>query len=81
MADTLRLKVNGRSVQVEPGTSVAAALLNSGVLTIRRSVNGEPRSALCGMGICFECRATVNGSPHARTCQILCRDGMEVTTE
>jgi D-hydroxyproline dehydrogenase subunit gamma len=81
MADTLRLKVNGRSVQVEPGTSVAAALLNSGVLTIRRSVNGEPRSALCGMGICFECRATVNGSPHARTCQILCCDGMEVTTE
>jgi D-hydroxyproline dehydrogenase subunit gamma len=81
MADTLRLKVNGRGVQVEPGTSVAAALLNAGVLTIRRSVNGEPRSALCGMGICFECRATVDGSPHARTCQILCRDGMEVTTE
>ena len=38
----------------------------------RISVTGEPRAALCGMGICFECRAVVNGIPHRRTCQILC---------
>lgn len=36
----------------------------------RRSVSGEPRGPLCGMGICFECRATVSGVPHRRTCQI-----------
>jgi sarcosine oxidase subunit alpha len=32
------------------------------------------------MGICFECRATVNGKQHTRTCQILCEPAMEVVT-
>jgi sarcosine oxidase subunit alpha len=33
------------------------------------------------MGICFECRATVDGVPHRRTCQMLVREGMEVVTD
>ena len=45
-----------------------------------RSVTGEPRGPLCGMGICFECRATIDGMPHQRSCQILCAAGMEVRT-
>jgi len=51
--------------------------------TIRLSplaLSGEPRGPLCGMGICFECRLTIDGVPHARSCQIVCRDGMVVTT-
>jgi D-hydroxyproline dehydrogenase subunit gamma len=32
------------------------------------------------MGICMECRATVNGVPHRRTCQMICDAGMEVVT-
>jgi len=32
------------------------------------------------MGICYECRVTINGEPHARSCQILCRPGMQVVT-
>ncbi|HEY4962870.1 MAG TPA: 2Fe-2S iron-sulfur cluster-binding protein [Terriglobales bacterium] len=47
----------------------------------RRSVSGEPRGALCGMGICFECRVSINGRPHCRSCQILCEPGMEVNTD
>jgi sarcosine oxidase subunit alpha len=46
----------------------------------RISVSGEPRAPLCGMGICMECRATVNGVKHLRTCQILCGPGLEVAT-
>jgi predicted molibdopterin-dependent oxidoreductase YjgC len=72
--------INGVAMQVESGSTVAAVLLNSGI-ACRRSESGEPRTALCGMGICFECRATVNGRPHRRTCQLLCRDGMVVETE
>jgi hypothetical protein len=48
------------------------------VSPFRRSVSGEPRSALCAMGICEECRATVNGVPHVRTCQRIVASGMEV---
>jgi sarcosine oxidase subunit alpha len=47
----------------------------------RFSVTGQPRGPLCGMGICMECRATVDGVPHRRTCQVVCAPGMEVVTE
>ncbi|MGB7546677.1 MAG: (2Fe-2S)-binding protein [Terracidiphilus sp.] len=76
---SLSLKVNGVPVTVAPGTTVAAAILMTGATT-RRSVTGEPRGPLCGMGICFECRATIDGTQHLRSCQILCAEGMEVRT-
>jgi sarcosine oxidase subunit alpha len=33
------------------------------------------------MGICFECRAVINGTAHRRTCQILCEQNMTVETD
>ena len=79
-ADSIRMQINGQGCNVPAGTSVAAALLSAGT-ACRTSITGEPRTALCGMGICFECRAIVDGIPHRRTCQILCRNGMTVETE
>jgi hypothetical protein len=32
------------------------------------------------MGICMECRVTVDGVPHQRSCLLLCDAGMEVVT-
>jgi sarcosine oxidase subunit alpha len=81
MADRLTLRVNGRAVTVAEGTSVAAAVVIAGVTSFRRSVTGESRGPLCGMGICFECRATIDGVPHRRTCQVGVREGMEVATD
>jgi sarcosine oxidase subunit alpha len=81
MADLLRVWVNGREVNVPHGTSVAAAVLRAGVGAFRTSVTGEPRGPLCGMGICFECRATIDGVPHRRTCTLLARGGMKVRTD
>jgi sarcosine oxidase subunit alpha len=60
---------------------VAAAVLAAGVNTFRRSVSGEARGPLCGMGICFECRVNVNGVAHVRSCQTLCENGMDVRTD
>lgn len=73
------ITVNGERVQVPAGTTLAAAMLMAGA-PCRRSLSGEPRAPLCGMGICMECRVTVNGVPHQRSCQILCAAGMEVVT-
>jgi D-hydroxyproline dehydrogenase subunit gamma len=78
-ASSIALTVDGAVVRVAPGTTVAAAALMAGTQT-RASVDGEPRGPLCGMGICFECRVTIDGIPHQRSCQILCTPGMQVTT-
>ena len=72
--------VDGKRVPFKEGDSVAAALLNAGVGRFRRSVQGEARSPLCGMGVCFECRVTIEGVSHERSCLIPCREGLEVTT-
>jgi len=76
----LSLTVNGLPLSVKEGTTVAAAVLLSGETSFRRSVSGETRGPLCGMGICYECRVTINDEPHARSCQIPCRAGMRVVT-
>jgi sarcosine oxidase subunit alpha len=80
VTNSVTIWLNGAPVQMETESMVSAALLKTGV-PCRRSVTGEPRTALCGMGICFECRATVNGTPHRRTCQLICREGMVVESE
>ena len=74
------LSVNDIDIRVAPGTTVAAAVLIAGFAT-RRSVTGEPRGPLCGMGICFECRVAIDGIPHRRSCQLLCTPGIRITTE
>jgi predicted molibdopterin-dependent oxidoreductase YjgC len=74
------LTVNGRELRVPAGTIVAAAIANAGVGVYRRSVQGEPRAPLCGMGICFECRVTIDGRAHCLSCQIVCEEGMRVVT-
>jgi sarcosine oxidase subunit alpha len=80
MPEAFPVTINGATCLVAPGTSVAAALLLVEQPT-RTSVTGERRTALCGMGICFECRAIVNGIPHRRTCQILCERNMVVESD
>jgi D-hydroxyproline dehydrogenase subunit gamma len=80
MSEMVDLSVNGRHVRVLAGTTVAAAILISGETSFRRSVSGEPRGPLCGMGICFECRVAIDTLVHCRSCQIVCRDGMIVIT-
>jgi D-hydroxyproline dehydrogenase subunit alpha len=76
----MRVRIDGRKFEAKEGTTVASAMLEAGVHGFRQSVVGEPRQPLCGMGVCFECRAAVNGVPHERTCMIPCRDGMEIET-
>ena len=80
MPDNVSIHLNGRDLLVPAGITVAAAILSAGELHFRTSVTGEPRAPLCGMGICFECRVTIDGRPHARSCQIPVREGMWVRT-
>jgi predicted molibdopterin-dependent oxidoreductase YjgC len=76
----LNIIVDDRRMRVAAGTTVAAALFNLGIAAFRRSVSGEPRGPVCGMGVCFECRVTIDSRPHQRACLIAVADGMHIRT-
>jgi sarcosine oxidase subunit alpha len=80
MPESVTIYLNGRTVTVAADSVVSAAFLSLDG-PCRISATGEPRTAMCGMGICFECRAVVDGIAHQRTCQLLCREGMRVETQ
>jgi len=80
VSNELTVRVNGRQVSISVGATVAAAMMIAGQ-PCRTSVTGEPRGPLCGMGICYECRAVVNGIPHSRTCQMLCEPEMDIRSD
>ncbi len=80
MSEGIEIRVNGKSVTVRAGTTVAVAVLASGA-ACRISVSGQPRSPLCGMGTCFECRVVINSEPQRRSCQVLCESGMEIESD
>jgi len=60
------------------GTPAALGEAPAGIT--RRSVGGKLRAPLCGMGVCQECRVTINGRAHVLSCQTLCLPGMDVQT-
>ncbi|MEO8333909.1 MAG: (2Fe-2S)-binding protein [bacterium] len=72
--------VDGRTLGVPAGISVAAALLENGVTAFRRSITGAERGPLCGMGVCYECRVTIGGIAHRRACLVSVSNGLEITT-
>jgi D-hydroxyproline dehydrogenase subunit gamma len=76
----ITVQVNGRAIEVQAGSMATAALALAGIDAPRKSVTGGPRGPMCGMGICFECCAMVNGR-RLRTCQTVCLAGMEIRTD
>ena len=77
---TLQIFLDGRAIEAQEGSTVAAAMWNAGCSHFRTSVTGQPRGPLCAMGICFECRVTIDGVPHRRACMETCAAGMKVET-
>jgi predicted molibdopterin-dependent oxidoreductase YjgC len=75
----IELTLDGRRLQLAEGTTVAAALALGGDGCSRTSVSGQRRAPFCGMGICQECRVSIDGQRRL-ACQTLCRDGMQVET-
>ena len=78
--EMLTVSINNTSVSVARGTSVAAAVAIAGQLVTRLSVTGMPRAPLCGMGVCQECRVSIDGRAHQLSCQTPCAPGMQVRT-
>ncbi|NUU64971.1 (2Fe-2S)-binding protein [Enterobacteriaceae bacterium BIT-l23] len=77
MTQTINLTIDGVAITVVEGTSVAAALARSPLPAARLSVSGQLRPPFCGMGVCQECRITIDGKRRL-ACQTPCRAGMRV---
>lgn len=78
----VELLVNGQAFQAFEGESVAAALLAAGKHALRRTARfGEPRGLYCAIGVCFDCRMTIDGRPNVRACQTPVRAGMRVESQ
>jgi len=76
----VEIVVDDQPLQVTEDVTVAAALLDAGLTKFRTSVSGEPRAPLCGMGVCYECRVTIDGVPQQRSCMARVTPGMRVHT-
>lgn len=77
--DKVTLSVNGKKIAAYKGETLLAALLATGYKKLKRSpINHDPRGALCGMGVCFECIVTVNGIPNTRSCMTEVENDMEI---
>jgi D-hydroxyproline dehydrogenase subunit gamma len=77
--DFVSIQINGRATQVPDGLSVAVALAIADE-PCRISVSREERGPLCAMGICYECRVTVDDIAGRLACQTPCVEGMKVNT-
>ena len=79
-ATPVTVHIDGVPRTLAAGSSVAAALAASLPQGARRSVSGEARAAFCGMGICHECRCTIDGLRRL-ACQTVCVDGMRIESD
>jgi len=76
---TVTVVINGRSVAVPQGESVAAAVLAENIGYSRTTpVKQLPRAPFCMMGVCFDCLMVIDGVPNQQACMVHVREGMRI---
>jgi D-hydroxyproline dehydrogenase subunit gamma len=78
MPTRFEFSFEGKPVAAHEGQSVAAALLEAGERCLRIDEAGNAKGAVCGIGVCWECRCSVDGVPDTRACITEVRPGMIV---
>ena len=77
--NTIEIELDGVTISVPAGMSVAAVLLLQDCLPTRlNQATGLPRAPHCLMGACFECLIEIDGIEQ-RACQVEISAGMRVT--
>ena len=78
----MKFRFHDKSVEAQPGDTIAAALFRSGQRIFSRSFKyHRPRGLLCVSGKCPNCLMNVDGVPNVRTCITPARQGMEVKAQ
>ncbi|MET0783576.1 MAG: (2Fe-2S)-binding protein [Leifsonia flava] len=79
---SLSIEIDGAHIAGLRGQTLAGVLLGSGRLSWRTtSTNARPRGVFCGIGVCFDCIAEVNGVRDVRLCQRRAVDGDVVAVQ
>ena len=80
--ETVQVFVEGRAWMVPEGSSAAAAILISGLSSIRETpVSGSPRMPWCMMGVCFDCLAEIDGVANQQSCMVQVASGMRIARQ
>jgi predicted molibdopterin-dependent oxidoreductase YjgC len=78
----ISIYVDGREVPTFEGETVLAALWAQGEHTLHTTARThEPRGFFCGMGVCFDCLVTVDGTFSVRACLEPVRPGMQIALQ
>jgi NADPH-dependent 2,4-dienoyl-CoA reductase/sulfur reductase-like enzyme len=72
---------NGTSYKALAGDSIASALINCGIYSLRQSAQGEKRGLFCGMGVCNECEVTVDDDEGELACMTRVTKNMVIETQ
>ena len=72
----VEITVDGKVLEAHEDQTVAAALSQHGIVTLRQSPSGTDRGVFCGMGVCYECRVMIDGIPDQRACMTPVHNGM-----
>lgn len=76
------IEVDGEKIVAYEGETIGAALLAAGRRALRFTNKLEqPRGLYCGIGLCQECRMTVDGIPNIQACQTLATPGCRIETQ
>lgn len=78
MQDEIQFYFEGKRVPARRGQSVAAALMAVGERCLRIDEAGNPKGAVCGIGLCWECRCSIDGLADRRACMTPVEPGMVV---
>ena len=66
---SFKFSFDDREIECREGWTVGAALVAAGTRSWRTTrLEGTPRGLFCGIGVCFDCLVTVNGTPSVRAC-------------
>lgn len=76
----VEIRVNGVPRRVPGDITLAAALWRLDQSACRLDSDGAPRATLCAMGVCYECRVSVDGVAGVRACLVSVREGLTVET-
>ena len=78
MPSEFQFLFEGKPIAARNGQSVAAALIAVGERCLRFDEAGNPKGVVCGIGVCWECRCSIDGVPDTRACMTLATPGLVV---
>lgn len=79
--DKICIDFEGYEIHCRAGISLAAALTDAHKRDFRDAGDGDMRGLFCGMGVCQECRMTVDDRHGTRACMTVVRESLKVSRD